>query len=343
MLNISFGSAKESTLSSLKILAILMLFYTLIVSPILMYVWSDEPEVFNVKQITEQMSKDKGVPIVSGSHIMAATIHMSEVLLNKTGGFLSNDIIFPSIVMDNIPRWEFGVVEIERVVALALRSEFSRSQSQSIEIPELVKAQTQYNNDSDVWVFPSAEDKYRQATENFKLYMRDMADSNSSEVQFYSRADNLANLLNEFSSKLGSLSSLLGASTQQGSIRENIDLANDATATQSTKNSSVLKVKTDWAKIDDVFYEARGQSWAILHILKAVKYDFEDVLSKKNAHPSLNQIIRDLEDTQTPVGAIVIMNADNFGTFANHSLVMANYISRANAALINMVDLLRKG
>ncbi|HEY6894026.1 MAG TPA: DUF2333 family protein, partial [Rhodanobacteraceae bacterium] len=32
-----------------------------------------------------------------------------------------------------------------------------------------------------------------------------------------------------------------------------------------------------------------------------------------------------------------------FGFFANHSLVMANYISRANAAVIDLRELLRRG
>jgi hypothetical protein len=39
----------------------------------------------------------------------------------------------------------------------------------------------------------------------------------------------------------------------------------------------------------------------------------------------------------------MILNGDGFGFLANHSLVMANYISRANAALIDLNDLLSQG
>ena len=324
-------------------LGALMSVYIFIVSPILMWVWSYEPEVFNVREVTQEMSDKNGTPIVSGSHIMSATIHMSDILLNKSGGYLSNDIIFPSIIMDNIPRWEFGVVEIERVVALTLRNELSRSQSQSVESKDLILAQTAYNNDHSKWVFPSAESKYSEATQGLRNYMKKMSDNSIPDVQFYSRADNLGDLLQEFSSKLGSMSQKLSASTSQGTVRENTDLANDSTAKQSTVAPKKIFKKTDWDLVDDVFYEARGQSWAILHILKAIKYDFKDVLDKKNAHPSLDQIIKELEDTQQPVNSLFIMNGSGFGTFANHSLVMANYISRANAAIINMVDLLKQG
>ena len=39
----------------------------------------------------------------------------------------------------------------------------------------------------------------------------------------------------------------------------------------------------------------------------------------------------------------MILNGTEFGLLANHSLVMASYISRANAALIDLRDLLSQG
>jgi hypothetical protein len=320
-----------------------ILIYLVIVTPILMWVWSDEPDTFNVQQITKQMAEKTNQKVVSGSHIMATTINMADILLNKSGGYLSNDLMYPSIIMDNIPRWEFGVVEIQRSVALVLRKELSRSQSQSIENKALVKAQTAYNNNHSEWVFPSAESKYSEAREGLTEYMKGMSDNNQPDVQFYSRADNLGDLLKEFNSKLGSLSKKLGAATKSGSVRENTDLANDSTAKQSTVTASKIVERTPWGKIDDNFYEARGQSWAMLHILKAAKYDFEEILNKKNAHPSLDQIIKELEGTQKPMNSLFIMNGTGYGSFANHSLIMANYISMANTAIKDMIDLLEQG
>jgi hypothetical protein len=39
----------------------------------------------------------------------------------------------------------------------------------------------------------------------------------------------------------------------------------------------------------------------------------------------------------------MVLNGDQFGMFANHSLVMANYISRANAAIMDLRFLLEQG
>ena len=58
---------------------------------------------------------------------------------------------------------------------------------------------------------------------------------------------------------------------------------------------------------------------------------------------SLQQIPRELEATQQTVWSPVILNGTGMGVLANHSLVMANYISRANAAIIDLRDLLSRG
>ena len=95
--------------------------------------------------------------------------------------------------------------------------------------------------------------------------------------------------------------------------------------------------------IDDNFFQARGSTWALIHFLKAIEIDFAPVLEKKNATVSLRQIIRELEATQHTVYSPLILNGDGFGILANHSLVMASYISRANAALIDLRELLSQG
>jgi hypothetical protein len=80
-------------------------------------------------------------------------------------------------------------------------------------------------------------------------------------------------------------------------------------------------------EIDNVFYEARGTTYALLHLLKAVERDFRPVLEDKNAVISLKQIIRELEESQAPIYSPIILNGGGYGFFANHSLVMANYVA----------------
>ena len=160
-------------------------------------------------------------------------------------------------------------------------------------------------------------------------------------AQFYARADNLNYWLATVESRLGSLSQRLSASV--GQRRLNTDLAGDSAAVKSTDTPEEIEIKTPWLEVDDVFYEARGSAWALIHILRAVEIDFAEVLEKKNAGVSMQQIVRELEATQEAVFSPVILNGSGFGVLANHSLVMASYISRANAAIINLRELLAQG
>ncbi|MFT6777324.1 MAG: hypothetical protein ACJAV1_001241 [Paraglaciecola sp.] len=303
--------------------------------------WSFEPELFEPELLAQQQASQRNESIVAGYTITTSLIKVSEILLNKSGGYLSNDVLPPSVMMDNMPSWEFGALEMIRDLALAMRQDFSRSQSQSLENPFLTKAQPQFNIDSLSWLLPSAESKYQEGIDNLYAYRSSLSDNLQQQGQFYARADNLRDWLKQLEKRLGSFSQRLSDSV--GQERIDTSLAGDAQAIQSTPTAIRLTDKTSWWQLDDNFYEARGASWALIHFLKAVEVDFADVLNKKNATVSLQQIIRELEATQESLWSPIILNGSGFGTLANHSLVMANYISRANAALIELSELLNQG
>ena len=58
---------------------------------------------------------------------------------------------------------------------------------------------------------------------------------------------------------------------------------------------------------------------------------------------SLEQVMRELDEAQKPLRSPMVLNGTPYGFFANHSLVLANYVSRANAAIIELQALLRRG
>ena len=104
-----------------------------------------------------------------------------------------------------------------------------------------------------------------------------------------------------------------------------------------------VTVQTPWLEIDDVFYEARGTAWALLHFMRAAQFDFQRVLEDKNAVVSIRQIIRELEEGLAPVTSPMILNGHGYGVFANHSLVLASYLSRAHSAVTDLRELLEQG
>lgn len=328
-------------LTSLKKIAFPLLIIVIFVSWLLSVWWGWMPSSYNVKTRVQEAAQAENVELVPGYATVTTLIDMTQWLVDKPGGLLSNDVTPPGLFMDNMPAFEYGVLEQVRDLALVMRLDFSRSQSQSTGDKDLESAQNKVNISHKNWVLPSAENEYKGAIKSFTRYRTRLSAEDETEAQFYTRADNLSDWLREIEKRLGSISQNLSASV--GNDIFDTNLAGDTTAKQSTRTSEELKIQTSWFKIDDVFYESRGSTWAILHFLKAVQIDFADVLEKKNATVSLKQIIRDLEGTQQAVWSPMVLNGSGFGFLANHSLVMANYVSRANAALIDLRRLLEQG
>ncbi|WP_273209466.1 DUF2333 family protein [Marinobacter subterrani] len=321
------------------ILALLVVY--LLVSVVVGIYWSSEPDTFSVRDYTRSVANSMEREPVTGFATTVTMIRIAETLLEKPGGYISNDIFPPGVWLDNMPNWEFGVLVQLRDLSRAMRRDIARSQSQSAEDPDLTIAEPQFHFDSGSWAIPSTEAEYRRGIEALKRYLNRLSSPEQANAHFFARADNLNNWLADLETRLGSLSRTLGESVGKATVSDavvNMD-AGDPLAEEAMGED----VKTAWTKIDDVFYEARGSAWALLHIFRAIEVDFRTVLQDKNAMASVRQVIIELEGALGEIWSPVILNGSGFGVLANHSLTMAAYISRANAAVSNMRDLLSRG
>lgn len=297
--------------------------------------WSPMPRLFWVNEYVDDQRS------VVGFSTTDTLIRVAETLLDKRGGYITNDKFPPGIWLDNMPNWEKGVVTQMRDLSRAIRNDFSRSQSQSKEDPDVVEAVEKFFSESNSWLFPPTERRYREGIEALYRYQDRLTGAAEPEAQFYARADNLREWLAEVEKRLGSMSRRLGNSVATTVINE--ELAGDPSAEAAQRQPDVIDVRTPWLEIDDVFFEARGSAWALLHFFRAVEFDFAQVLADKNAEASVRQIIRELETSLEPMRWPVVLNGGGYGLTANHSLVMANYLARANAAVINLRELLDQG
>jgi hypothetical protein len=323
--------------SPVRRIAVALVGLYLVVCLALGWWWNSEPEAFDVMGSAEQRAEAAGRKLVTGYATTDTVITIARTLLDKRGGYLSNDLMPPGVWMDNIPNWEFGVLTQLRDVSRSFRIDFSRTQSQSTEDPDLSIAEGKFFFDNSSWAFPPSEREYESAIALFESYLARLAGDKKPRARFYARADNLSQWLQGVETRLGSLSQRLSASV--GKRELDVDLPGAAPAAAGLDPD----YKTPWLEIDDVFYEARGQAWALIHLLHALEHDFADVLADKNARVSVRQIIRELEPTQNTVWSPFILNGDGLGFLANHSLVMASYISRANAGISDLRRLLAQG
>jgi hypothetical protein len=300
------------------------------------FYWSREPAPLWI--VAETPTGERTVVGYSTVHTL---IDVIDWLLEKPGGYLSNDVMPPGLWLDNMPSFELGVLTQCRDLARVLRNYHSRSQTQSIEDEDLAVAEPALNTDSTSWLFPAAEARYRDAAEALRNFETRLTDTDPSNAQFYARADNLREWFAVVELRLGSLSQRLSASV--GQVRVNTDLGGAPAGEAAREGVGDIVVKTPWIEIDDVFYEARGTAWALLVFLRAAQFDFERTLEDKNAVVSLRQIIRELEEALAPIGSPIILNGQGFGMFPNHSLVLASYLSRAHSAVADLRRLLEQG
>lgn len=296
--------------------------------------FSREPDIFWVNHSADAESAVVGVSTTD------TLIRVAETLLDKQGGYLTNDKMPPGVFLDNIPSWEFGALTQVRDLGRVMRDDYSRSQSQSKEDEDITKGAPRFFFDNDSWIFPATESEYRDGIESFIDYRQRLLDGDP-DTQFYARADNLREWLSQVEKRLGSLTRRLGNSVVASRIND--DLAGDPSAEAAGSQPDTVNVRTGWFEVDNIFFEARGSAWALLHFFRAAEFDFAGVLADKNAETSVRQIIRELEASLGGLSSPMILNGGGYGLFANHSLVMANYLARANAAVINLRELLDQG
>jgi hypothetical protein len=298
--------------------------------------WCNQPPVFDVAAQTQASSGAAGAEAVPGSAVVGATIGIAETLLEKPGGFIYNDRLPPGLFLDNCPSWECGVLMALRDAVQALRNDFTRAQTQSAENLDVKRADLKLAIDPTSWMLPAAEDEYRQALEALRAYSAALGSGELANGGFFARADNLSAYLALVEKRLGNFGVRLSGSIADPGLSAMVSADPGGQAAQA-----IARTAPD--EVDNVFYCARGYSWAFLHMMRAIAIDFGPVLADKNAEATIQQIDRDLQGAIKPMISPVVLNGHGYGFLANHSLVIASYVSRVNAAVIDLRLLLDQG
>ncbi|MBF6648396.1 DUF2333 family protein [Methylobacter sp. BlB1] len=314
--------------------------------------WGSEPDQFNVQEEALERAKETNTTEMPLGYTYANTLaHIADVLLHKSGGYITNDVAPPGVLLDNISSWEFGALVMLRDATSALRNHFARDQSQSAEDADLAVAEPYFYYEHNSWALPSTEAEYEKGIEALHKYMLRLQKYGGpvKRGQFYARADNLAQYVEVVIKRLGGLSTRLSASVAGAEIIPGLAVLEPGTAetgvtgeARETKTVPIV-AQTPWLEIDNVFYEARGASWALLHILRAIKHDFHDILLDKRAMNTVDIMIKSFENALAPILSPMVLNGSGYGLFANYSLSLATYIARANAAALDLRDIMNRG
>lgn len=287
--------------------------------------WGRPPTAPDAGALVRAAGERGQVPGAASTLTLQAIVR---TLLEKPGGYLANDRLPPGVLMDDMPSFELGALVHVRDMSRALRRDFSRSVLQSVDDPDLLRAEPSFNFRHDSWLVPSSEGEYQAGVDSLDRYFQRLTDPDAPGAHFFARADNLARWLEDVGQRLDGYVQRLGAAVEQRAVPP----AGPGAAGN-----------TPWSQIDNEFFEARGYCWALRAQLAAVQVDFSATLAERGAVESVAAIIRELEGTQRPIKSPLILNGSEYGMLANHSLVMAGYVARAHAGILVLRGQLGKG
>jgi hypothetical protein len=244
---------------------------------------------------------DISKPLPTGVAFVEATIKpLRYELSERFWGWRPNDIF--SFDTDNVNNFQLGVIEVTRRTAEKLAENISRTGAASSFDKNLENARsTCFVIEAESFMFPSSEGKYNDGLKELEKYAEKLK---KGEANFYTRADNLIPLLNEYEHLLGSCDdNLVKIKEEDGS-------------------------KVSFFKADNYFYYAKGVASAMVPILEAIEKDFHDTLDRRNCLKELHHAIESCEHA-LHIDPIIIMNSDLSSIFANHRANMAAHISHA--------------
>lgn len=265
----------------------------------------------------------------------AAFIKANQLLIEQMRrNWLPNDLFWPTVLLDNMPNFQIGELEIVRYNIRVLRDNLSRMRTTDKLDPSAEMAFTSLSNDPYKWWFPSAESKWKQAKRSLETFYENIVEGKS---YFYPRADNLVELLQQYASLMG------GANTRLINAPHDIDKALEVEDQGGGSSESPKLIDTDipWNHIDDNFYYAQGIAYALHESFKAIRIDFIGVLTDKNSVKLVDKIIENLE--RCDFEPLIVFNGDPGSIFANHSLNLSGVFNDARQKINSLIVALMQG
>ncbi|MCB2192260.1 MAG: DUF2333 family protein [Deltaproteobacteria bacterium] len=287
------------------------------------------PPFFN--PIPAQVQAPEGQQTVAPGEIYTGTmITLSQGMLRA---WLPNDVFYPTIFLDNPQNFQLGQLEIIRYSTRVLRDKLSRQRTTDKIDPQADRAFTDFSNNPHLWIFPAAESKLADGVKALEAYRRGLAQGTS---HFYPRADNLIELLEQYTSLLGGVDTRLANAPRDVGQRLSEETAGDSTQ----QGEQMLKVAVPWSQIDDNFYFARGVSYAMFEMMLAVRWEFRDVLQIKRSGELMDSIVEDLRLAKFE--PMIVLNGSRDSIFANHSLKLMATLENVRQKMINLQQMLER-
>ena len=314
------------------VLLILLLYF--VCAPFVM--WYEYQRAFPPFFDPRPTAGDSGQKDAAKAKVAAGVVFSDTLIImvnNMLESWLPNDLIYPTILLDNPQNFQIGQLEVVRYSTRVLRDKLSRQRTTDKIDPAADRAFTDFSNNPELWIFPSAESKFRDGVKSLEEYRSGLEKGTSF---FYPRADNLIELLDQLTSLLGGENTRLANAPRDWDLRLSEETAGD----RYSEGEKVQKIKVPWTKIDDNFYHARGVAYALRQVMMAVRWEFSEILRIKRSGELLDNVIEEL--ALANFEPLFVLNGSRDSIFANHSLKLMATLEDVRQKLINLQHMLER-
>jgi hypothetical protein len=218
---------------------------------------------------------------------------------------------------DNNANRQLGIIMAVRETMRVFKDHLTKVSSNEYD-PNLVIADTDFRNDAQKWILPSAESKYRDAVLHLHMYVAGLHATPETSRELNQRNVELVRLFQSWGDMLG-------------------DAHANLYRTRKDDGSAVHS----W-EVDDYFYDAQGCAHVMYHMMQAVKREYHQALTTK---PVLAQLF---DETIDPLGKaavlkpLIVLDGSPDGIFANHRRNLDAYISEARQKLYSIREELER-
>src|SRR6202049_670485 len=258
-------------------------------------------------------------PFVAGEIYATTLAAIMENELNRGFGWRPNDFFLwgMHVMADNNSDRQLGIIMAVRETSRVFKDHLTKVSSNEYD-PNLVIADTDFRNDAQKWILPSAESKYRDAVLHLHMYVAGLHATPETSRELNQRNVELVRLFQSWGDMLG-------------------DAHANLYRTRKDDGSAVHS----W-EVDDYFYDAQGCAHVMYHMMQAVKREYHQA-------PTTNPVLAQLfDETIDPHGKaavlkpLIVLDGSPDGLFANHRKNLDSYISEARQKMYSIREELER-
>jgi hypothetical protein len=258
-------------------------------------------------------------PFTPGEIFASTLAAIMDHELHTGFGWRPNDFFLwgPKVGPDNNSDRQLGIIQAVRETTRVFKDHLTKVSSNQYD-PNLVIADTDFRNDAEKWILPSAESKYDDGVAHLRAYVAGLHTTPPDSRELNTRAVELVRLVQTWTDLLGDAHANLYRSTMD-----------DGRPVHS------------W-DCDHYFYHSQGYAHVMYHMMEALEREYAGQIKDDPVLKTLFDDSIDALGKAAMMKPLIVMDGSPDGLFANHRRNLDAYITEARQKMYSIREELER-